>query len=136
MLNGGKNAEADGLSDSAHGSDAPADAIEDQNIKDQIADLVSDVRKLADSEIAYYRAKLSINLAATKKVAILFGLALVIAVVAVIALILGILLIVSTYFGPIIATAAVTGSALVIAGIFAYMAIIQLRKLPLDEKSI
>ena len=99
---------------------------ESQSLRDQMTDLIDDVRILAHAEIEYYRAKLSTNLAATKRV-------LVVGILAIIALVLGLLLILATYLGPLAATAVVTGSALLIAAVLMQVAVRQARKLPLDE---
>src|SRR5690606_10386271 len=105
----------------------------DKSIKMQMTDLVDDVRKLAEAELEYYRIKLSVNLAATKTVLLLFSAAAVIAVVGAVALILGILLILTHYLGPVAATCLLTGGALLIATVLTNMAITRARKLPLDE---
>ncbi|WP_197460267.1 phage holin family protein [Sphingorhabdus sp. M41] len=110
-----------------------ADDIEAKTLTSQVAGLIEDVRLLAHAEIEYYRAKLSINMLATKRLLTLFGIAIIFATTAIIALILGLLLILSHYLGPVAATAIVTGSALLIAVITMNMAVKRARKLPLDE---
>ena len=88
---------------------------------------------LAHAEVEYYRVKLSVNMAATKRIMTLFGLGVICASMAVISLILGMLLILSNYLGPIAATAIVTGAALLVAVVTMNMAIKRAKKLPLDE---
>jgi len=113
----------------------PSEAYEDKSIKVQINDLIADVRKLAEAEIEYYRIKLSVNMAATKTVLLLFSAAVIIGVTASVALILGILLILSHYWGPVAATCLLTGGALLVTTILMNMAIKRARKLPLDENN-
>jgi len=110
-----------------------ADETEAKSLTSQVTDLIEDVRILAHAEVEYYRAKLSVNMAATKRVVALAGIAILFGSMAIIALILGILLVLSDYFGPLAATGIVTGSALLIATITMSMAIKRARKLPLDE---
>jgi len=76
---------------------------------------------------------LSVNMAATKHILTLFGIALICGSMALISLILGLLLIVTTYLGPVAATAIVTGAALLVAALLMKMAISRAKKLPLDE---
>lgn len=104
-------------------------------LKLQVSDLVEDARALALAEVEYYKTKLSVNMAATKTVLILFGIAVTMGLTAIIALILGFLLIADFYLGPIAATGIVTGAFLLIAAILAKMAINRARKLPLSENS-
>jgi uncharacterized membrane protein YqjE len=110
-----------------------ADDIEAKTLTSQVTGLIEDVRILAHAEVEYYRAKLSVNMAATKRLLTLFGIAIIFATTAIIALILGLLLILSDYLGPVAATAIVTGSALLVAMVMMRMAITRARKLPLDE---
>ncbi|CAO1652405.1 phage holin family protein [Parasphingorhabdus sp. NYA22] len=119
------------LSDDAAASFA--DEAEPKSLKSQVTGLIEDVRILAHAEVDYYRAKLSINMAATKRVVVLAGVAIISGSTAIIALILGLLLILSDYLGPIAATAIVTGAALLIAAITMGMAIKRAKRLPLDE---
>lgn len=110
-----------------------ADEAEPKSLKSQVTGLIEDVRILAHAEVEYYRAKLSINMAATKRVVVLAGVAIISGTTAIIALILGLLLILSDYLGPIAATAIVTGAALLVAAITMGMAIKRAKRLPLDE---
>ncbi|WP_417617664.1 phage holin family protein [Parasphingorhabdus sp.] len=110
-----------------------ADQAEAKTLTSQVSDLIEDVRLLAHAEVEYYRVKLSVNMAATKRILTLFGIALICGSMAIITLILGLLLILSNYFGPIAATAIVTGVALLIATVMMNMAIKGAKKLPLDE---
>ena len=104
-----------------------------KSLTSQVTDLIEDVRILARAEVEYYRVKLSVNMAATKRVLALAGIAIICATMAVIALILGLLLILSDYFGPVAATGIVTGSTLLVAVITMGMAIKRAKRLPLDE---
>jgi len=119
------------LSDDAAASFA--DEAESKTLKSQVTGLIEDVRILAHAEVEYYRAKLSINMAATKRVVVLAGVAIISGTTAIIALILGLLLILSDYLGPIAATAIVTGAALLVAATTMRMATKRAKKLPLDE---
>ncbi len=110
-----------------------ADETEAKSLISQVTGLIEDVRILARAEVEYYRAKLSVNMAATKRVVALAGIAILFGSMAIIALILGILLVLSDHFGPMAATGIVTGSALLVATITMSMAIKRARKLPLDE---
>ena len=110
-----------------------ADEAQAKSLTSQVTDLIEDVRILAHAEVEYYRTKLSVNMAATKRVLALFGFAVVVGVMAIIALILGLLLTLSDYFGPLAATGVVAGSALLIASVTMNMAIKRAKKLPLDE---
>lgn len=109
------------------------DEAEAKTLSSQFTDLIDDVRILAYTEVEYYRAKLSVNLAATKRILLLFGIGLIFGTMAIIALILGVLLVLSEYLGPMAATGIVTGAALLIAALLMRMAIKRARKLPLDE---
>lgn len=110
-----------------------ADQPEAKTLTSQVTDLIDDVRLLAQAEVEYYRVKLSVNMAATKRIMTLFGLGVICASMAVISLILGMLLILSRYLGPVAATAIVTGAALLVAAVTINMAIKRAKKLPLDE---
>lgn len=114
-------------------ADPAADQPDAKTLTSQVTDLIEDVRLLAHAEVEYYRVKLSVNMAATKRIMTLFGLALICGSTAVVALILGLLLILSNYLGPVAATAIVTGAALLIAVLSMNMAVRRARKLPLDE---
>ena len=110
-----------------------ADEAAMKSLTSQVTDLIEDVRILARAEVEYYRVKLSVNMAATKRLLALAGIAIICATMAVIALILGLLLILSDYFGPVAATGIVTGSTLLVAVITMGMAIKRAKRLPLDE---
>ena len=105
----------------------------DKTLGFQVADLVEDARKLAYAEIEYYRAKLSVNMTATKSVLALFGIAVALGMATIIALLLGILMVTSHYVGPVAATGLVAGSGFLLTTILMGMAIKRARKLPLDE---
>ncbi len=108
---------------------------EEKTLKLQVTDFIEDARTLALAEVEYYKTKLSVNMAATKTVLVLFGIAVTMGLTAIVALILGSLLIADYYLGPIAATGIVTGSFILIAAILAKMAINRARKLPLSENS-
>ena len=110
-----------------------ADEPEAKTLTSQVTGLIEDVRVLALAEVEHYRVKLSVNMAATKRILTLFGIAVICGSMAVITLILGLLLILSRYLGPVAATAIVTGAALLVATLLMNMAIRRAKKLPLDE---
>ncbi|PHR16842.1 MAG: hypothetical protein COA41_13785 [Sphingopyxis sp.] len=110
-----------------------AEEEEAKTLKKQVTDLIDDARNLALVEVEYYKTKLSVNMAATKRILAMFGIGLICGTMAIIALILGLLLIVAEYLGPVAATAIVTGTALLIAVILMKKAINAAKKLPLDE---
>ncbi|ASK87797.1 phage holin family protein [Sphingorhabdus sp. SMR4y] len=112
---------------------AGAGAAESGSLKSQLAGLVEDVRVLAYAEVEYYRTKLSVNMAATKRIVTLAGVGLIFGVMAIIALILGLLLVLADFVGPLAATGIVTGLALLVAAVTLGMATKQAKKLPLDE---
>ena len=113
--------------------DSIAGEAEEKTLTSQVTDLIDDVRLLAYAEVEYYRAKLSVNMAATKRILTLFGVGIIFGTMAIIALILGLLLILTDYLGPLAATGIVTGAALLIAVILMSKAIKGAKKLPLDE---
>ena len=110
-----------------------AEEEEAKTLKKQVTDLIDDARNLALVEVEYYKTKLSVNMAATKRILTMFGIGLICGTMAIIALILGLLLIIAEYLGPVAATAIVTGTALLIAVILMKKAINAAKKLPLDE---
>ncbi|MEH6715997.1 phage holin family protein [Parasphingorhabdus flavimaris] len=110
-------------------------ASEARTLTSQINELIEDVRVLARAETEYYRTKLSVNLAATKRVLLLFGVAVVTGIMAIIALILGLLLVLSQYVGPLAATGIIVGLTLLVASVTMGMAIKRAKKLPLDENN-
>lgn len=114
-------------------TDTPESRSDDKSLKLQVSDLVDDVRKLAEAEIEYYRVKLSVNMAATKTVLVLFSVAIILGITTMVSLILGILLILSHYWGPVAATGLLTGGALLLTTALMSIAIKRARKLPLDE---
>ncbi len=110
-----------------------ADEADAKSLKSQITGLIDDVRVLAHAEMEYYRAKLSVNMAATKRIVTLAGVGIIFGIMAIIALILGILLVLADHVGPLAATAIVTGLTLLVAATTMGVAIKQAKKLPLDE---
>ncbi len=66
----------------------------------QLAGLVYDVRKLAEAELEYARARLSYSGGVMRKAGLYALLAVLAISAAAIALVLGILLIIATYWGP------------------------------------
>lgn len=120
------------------GTDAPSESTSEnpnrKSLSDQFSELVKDVRTLANVELEYYRAKLSVNMAATKSVLTLFAIGSALGFMTVVALVLGLLMIAAHYYGPIAATGLVTGGALLLTTILIAMAIKRARKLPLDEE--
>ncbi len=112
---------------------APAGDASAKSLKSQLSGLVEDVRVLAYAEVEYYRTKLSVNMAATKRIVTLAGVGIIFGAMAIITLILGILLALADYVGPLAATAIVTGLTLLVATTTLGLAIKQAKRLPLDE---
>ena len=112
---------------------APAGDTSANSLKSQLSGLVEDVRVLAYAEVEYYRTKLSVNMAATKRIVTLAGVGIIFGAMAIITLILGILLALADYVGPLAATAIVTGLTLLVATTTLGLAIKQAKRLPLDE---
>lgn len=81
-----------------------------------VTQLVDDTRELVGAEIGLYKAKAGERLQAYKGAAIFFGIAGVLALAALIALLVGLILSLATLIGPGLATAAVVGATLLIAG--------------------
>ncbi|MEM8918850.1 MAG: phage holin family protein [Pseudomonadota bacterium] len=121
--------------DAITGDTKMSDSGDRKPLRDQFADLVEDARTLAQVELEYYKAKLSVNLQATRTVLILFTIGATLGLTTILALILGILLIAAHYLGPVAATGLVTGTTLLLATILITMVIRRARKLPLDEES-
>lgn len=84
-----------------------------------VTQLVDDSRELVSAEVALYKAKAGERLAAYKGAAIFFGIAGVLALAALIAMLVGLILSLATLIGPGLATLAVVGVTLVIAGVLA-----------------
>jgi Putative Actinobacterial Holin-X, holin superfamily III len=90
--------------------------------RQQLKNVAGDIRVLFDSELQYYKARLSY----TRTVAKWTGVYLLISVCAlfgtIMACIIGALLIAASYMGPILGTAAVCATSLLVTVIFAVLA--------------
>jgi cytochrome c biogenesis protein CcdA len=81
-----------------------------------VTQLVDDAREVVSAEVDLYKAKAGERVQAYKGAAIFFGIAGVLALAAVIALLVGLILSLATVIGPGLATIAVVGGTLLIAG--------------------
>lgn len=82
-----------------------------------IGQLVDDSRELVSAEVGLYKARASERIGAYKGAAVFFAIAGVLALAALIALLVGLILSLATVIGPGLATLAVVGVTLLIAGV-------------------
>ncbi|VAW03245.1 hypothetical protein MNBD_ALPHA04-96 [hydrothermal vent metagenome] len=101
-------------------------------LADQISEVIADARALADAEIAYFKAKIDVNIGATKKVLAFFGFGIALIAAGLTALIFGLLLTLAPYIGPGPATAVVAGISILSGAIFLAISVRRARSLPLD----
>ena len=78
--------------------------------------LIDDARELVSAEVGLYKAKAGERIQAYKGAAIFFGIAAVLGLAALIALLVGLILSLATVIGPGLATLAVVGVTLIVAG--------------------
>ncbi|MEG3164304.1 phage holin family protein [Sphingomonas sp. PB2P19] len=93
----------------------------DEALPELVTRLVGETRALAGAEVAVYKAKFGITLAAYKTAAMFFAVAGTLAFAALIALLVGAIMALSTIMHPGWATAIVVGVVLVIAGILGFV---------------
>lgn len=91
----------------------------DAGIGELVSQLAVDAREMAQAELALAKARASRSAARYKGAAIYFAIAGVLALAALIALLVGLILTLATLIGPGLATLAVVGVVLLIAGILA-----------------
>jgi hypothetical protein len=99
---------------------SPADP--EISASDHVANLVSDLRVLAASEIDYYRARLVYGRSVAKWTGLYLALSLFMLFGAVVGLILGLLITVSQVIGAFLATIAIFIGFLIVGFIFALLA--------------
>ena len=99
-----------------HRHRGPEPEAPQQGVAALVTQLVDDARELVAAEVGLYKAKAGERLQAYKGAAIFFGLAGVLALAALIALLVGLILSLATLIGPGLATLAVVGGTLLIAG--------------------
>ncbi len=88
---------------------------EDEPLPAMVSRLVGETRALAGAEIAVYKARFGITLAAYKTAAMFFAVAGVLALAALIALLVGLIMTLTPLVGPGFATLIVVGVVLVLA---------------------
>ena len=91
----------------------------DAGIGELVSQLAIDAREMAQAELALVKARASHSAARYKSAAIYFAIAGVLALAALIALLVGLIMTLATLIGPGLATLAVVGVVLLIAGILA-----------------
>ena len=97
----------------------PDPSPDEPGVAGLVSQLIDDTREFVSAEVALYKAKAGERLEAYKGAAIFFGIAGVLGLAALIALLVGLILSLATLIGPGLATLAVVGVTLVIAGILA-----------------
>ncbi|WP_242008148.1 phage holin family protein [Sphingomonas ginsenosidivorax] len=88
---------------------------EDETLPAMVSRLAGETRALAGAEIAVYKARFGITLAAYKTAAMFFAVAGVLALAALIALLVGLIMTLTPLVGPGFATLIVVGVVLVLA---------------------
>lgn len=120
------------------GIDVPIEQAPDpaeKPIADQLAEIAADAKALAETEIAYYRAKLDANVSRTKRVLAFFGFGLAFGTAGLTALVLGLLMTLAPRIGPGPATAIVAGGFCLLGGALIFWSIRKAKRLPLDGDS-
>ncbi|WP_288459706.1 phage holin family protein [uncultured Sphingomonas sp.] len=102
--------------------------LEDHSIPHLFARLTSDAREVAQAEIALAKAKAADMVSRYKAAAIYFVVAGVLALAALIALLVGLILSLATLIGPGLATLAVVGITLAVAGGLGYAGSVRLSR--------
>ncbi len=110
----------------------PSVKIDERPLAEQIQEIADDAKNLVGTEIAYYRAKMTANVDAAKKILIFFGLGIAILTAGLTALIWGALITLASWIGPGAATAVIGGVSLIGGGALLLAAIGKAKKLPLD----
>ncbi len=87
----------------------------DEPLPAMVSRLVGETRALAGAEIAVYKARFGITLAAYKTAAMFFAVAGVLALAALIALLVGLIMTLTPVVGPGLATVIVVGVVLILA---------------------
>lgn len=116
------NDDADLLTSSSAGS-----------ARQQLKNVAEDIRILLDSELQYYKSRFAYTRTVAKRTGMLILISVCAFFGAIMACIIGALLIASSYFGPIMGTAAVCITSLLVAAIFALLARHQSRNFLLPE---
>lgn len=107
-----------------------------QDISDQISEIVENAKALAETEIAYYRAKLDANVSAAKKIIGLFSIGIAFGTAGLTALVLGALLTLSPIIGPGPATLVVALGFCTLGGLLIFYSVRKARRLPLDRDKL
>lgn len=94
---------------------------EEAGIGQLVAQLAGDAREMAQAEIALVKARATFAVTRYKWAAVYFAVAGVLGLAAFIALLVGLIIALTTLIGPWLATLAVVGVVLVVAGILAML---------------
>lgn len=93
--------------------------LRSDSVPELLSRLIDDAKAAAAAELTLRKVRLTDRIAAYKTAAIFFAIAGVLALAALIALLVGVILSLATLIGPGLATLAVVGLVLVVAGILA-----------------
>jgi hypothetical protein len=91
------------------------------SVPELLSRLIDDAKAAATAEITLRKVRLTDRIASYKSAAIFFAAAGVLALAALIALLVGLILSLATLIGPGLATLAVVGSVLIVAGGLAWI---------------
>jgi len=93
-----------------------------QEARREIHGLIGEARLLAETELAYWKARARYSASHAGRSAAFGGMALIAFICTVFALIVGLLMIAAHWLGPVWATVVVTGSFFVVAAVCAFIA--------------
>ena len=102
---------------------APKSRAEEPGVAALVTQLVDDTPELVAAEVGLYKAKAGERVQAYKGAAIFFAIAGVLALAALIALLVGLILTLATLIGPGLATLAVIGVTLLVAGVLSMIGV-------------
>jgi Putative Actinobacterial Holin-X, holin superfamily III len=115
--------------------DVKVDIETEMSVREHVSALISSARELVDVEIDFYRTRLTYSQQVIKRAGLFGIIAISFLFAAIVALVLGILLILAKQFSPETATLAVTIGFIFMAGLFGWLARINMRKLSFPELS-
>ncbi|MDZ7587661.1 MAG: phage holin family protein [Parasphingorhabdus sp.] len=113
----------------------PVQQEQDRSAREQIEELVATTRTAIAAELSYQKARVDANVAAGRRLIILFVIGLGFAVAAVTALLLGLVVSLAPLITGLGATAVVCLAGGMLAWMFIRLAIRQARKMPIGENS-
>ena len=120
----------------AIGEEEVDEEFDGKSFSEQFSDIVEGAKALAETEIAYYQAKVEANIGATKRVFAFFGIGLALSTAGLTALILGLLMTLAPYVGPGLATLIVAGLSIGTGGLFMLNAVKRAKKLPIGRTEL